>query len=153
MHLVLGEQVPRLNHGIIGFPVKVLRGWVLWAIESWAPLFWHFHEGLNCTYYWGIVARICLYVQPWVLCLTYFEFFQEHITVGPFGGPLSANCLDVQKVSELLCWFWVKNLQRGVQILEHLRVHLKLFHRWWYFGKLTFKSYFGLHLRSNLKGS
>ena len=26
MHLVLGEQVPRLNHVVIGFPVKTLRG-------------------------------------------------------------------------------------------------------------------------------
>ena len=38
---------------------KRLR-WVLWAVESGVPLFWHFDEGLKCTYYWDIASRICL---------------------------------------------------------------------------------------------
>ena len=50
--LVLGGDIPRLNHGPICFPIpKTLKG-VLWAVKSWVPLFWHFHKGLKCTYYW-----------------------------------------------------------------------------------------------------
>ena len=47
---------------------------VLQAAKSRVALFWHFHEGLKCTYYWGIASRICPYVYPRVLCLTYYGF-------------------------------------------------------------------------------
>ena len=57
-NLVLGGEVPRLNHGPIFFPIQTLRG-VLQAVKSWVPLFWHFHKGFKCTYYWGIAPRIC----------------------------------------------------------------------------------------------
>ena len=55
--LVLGGEVPRLNHGPICCPIQKLKG-VLRAIESRVPLFWHFHEGLKHTYYWCIASRI-----------------------------------------------------------------------------------------------
>ena len=47
--LVLGGEVPRLNHGPIFSQSKTLKG-VLRAVESRVPLFWHFHKGLKCTY-------------------------------------------------------------------------------------------------------
>ena len=55
--LVLGGEVPRLNHGPICFPIPNTCG-VLQAVKSQVPLFWHFHKGLKCIYYWCIASRI-----------------------------------------------------------------------------------------------
>ena len=55
--LVLGGEVPRLNHGSICCPIQNTWG-VLQAVKSQVPLFWHFQEGLKCTYYWCIASGI-----------------------------------------------------------------------------------------------
>ena len=44
--LILGGEVSRLSHGQICFPIQNTYG-VLRAVESWVPLFWHFHEGIK----------------------------------------------------------------------------------------------------------
>ena len=41
-----------------------------------------------------------------MLCLTYFGFLTI-LTVGPFVGPLSADCPGVEKSSKLVCSDWV----------------------------------------------
>ena len=56
--LVLGGEVPRLNHGPICFPIQNTYGGAMGCQKS-STTFWHFHEGLKHTYYWCIASRIC----------------------------------------------------------------------------------------------
>ena len=59
-----------------------------WRINHLGQLFWHIHEESKDTYYWG---------RAYGSLLELFWIF-DHITVGPFGGLLRANCPGVKNI-------------------------------------------------------
>ena len=55
--LVLGGEVPRLNHGPICCPIQNTKGGPMGCQKS-STTFLTLHKGLKCTYYWCIASRI-----------------------------------------------------------------------------------------------
>ena len=83
INLVLGGQVPRLSHGPIWLAGQNTRG-------CYGPSNVEYHfltlwQRLNSSRYWCNASGICPWVEPRVLCLTYFGFLNISL-VGCFMG-------------------------------------------------------------------